>query len=398
MTLKVRDCQMIQLNSNFKKLKREYIFPIIEKKLADLKKEIPESCIVNLGIGDIALPLVPSVAQAICKATEEMTTSAGMRGYGPSEGYLFLRQAISKSAYPEGMVNPDEVFISEGTNCDATNIQELFGPRTETGIPNPTYPAYLDSAILGGRSSKITLLPCLEETHFSPVPPKKHLDLIYLCTPSNPTGVAMTQKQLKAWIDYARQEKALIIIDNAYEAFVSSPDVPRSIYEIEGAKEVAIELRSFSKSAGFTGLRCAYAIVPKNILNGQLHTLWMKRQAIKFNGVSYIIQRGAEAALSPLGLQETKQQIQHYLSQGKILGEGLKQLGFSCVGGTDAPYIWWKVPQGQTSWDFFDQILKKCHLISIPGVGFGIHGEGFIRLSTFTSQADLALERLCALK
>lgn len=389
---------MVQLNPHFKELKREYIFPIIERKLAELQNEISPSRIVNLGIGDVALPLVPSVAQAITHATQEMTTREGMRGYGPSEGYLFLRQAICKTAYLQGYITPDEVFISEGTNCDATNIQELFGPACRIGIPDPTYPAYLDTAIIGARGSRITLLPCKEETRFCPVPPQEHLDVVYLCTPNNPTGVAMNRHELKAWVDYAKQENALLIVDNAYEAFVSSPDVPRSIYDIEGAKDVAVELRSFSKSAGFTGLRCAYAVIPKAILNGELHALWMKRQSIKSNGVSYIIQRGAQASLSPQGQAETRQQIEHYLSQGKLLLEGLKQLGFSCVGGVDAPYIWWKVPDGYTSWEFFDKILQTCHLISIPGRGFGQQGEGFIRLSTFTSQAPVALERLCALK
>ncbi|HUD02097.1 MAG TPA: aminotransferase class I/II-fold pyridoxal phosphate-dependent enzyme, partial [Rhabdochlamydiaceae bacterium] len=235
---------------------------------------------------------------------------------------------------------------------------------------------------------------------FCPMPPQEHLDIVYLCSPNNPTGVAMTREQLKAWIDYAKRENALLLLDNAYEAFVTSPEVPRSIYEIEGAKEVAIEFRSFSKSSGFTGLRCAYTVVPKAIAQGKMNTMWLKRQSIKFNGVSYPIQRGAEASLSLEGVKETKRQVQQYLQQGKILNNGLIKLGFSCVGGLDAPYIWWKVPKGKTSWEFFDEILEKCHLISIPGRGFGSHGEGYIRLSTFTTtdQAQLALERLCALK
>ncbi len=382
------------LNPHFKKLKREYIFPIIEKKLDELKKNVPSEAIINLGIGDVALPLAPSISEALCQASQEMGTEAGMKGYGPTEGYLFLRQTISQVCYPQEAIDPDEIFISEGTSSDATNIQELFSSRCQIGIPSPTYPAYLDTALLAGRGSKITLLPCTEKSRFVPEVPKKHLDLIYLCTPSNPTGVAMNRSELKGWIDYAREEKSLLLIDNAYEAFVSSADVPRSIYEIEGAKEVAIELRSFSKSAGFTGVRCAYAVIPKQLLQGQIHALWTKRQSIKSNGVSYIIQRGAEAALSSRGLQETQKQIRHYLSQGKILREGLQKRGFDCVGGIDAPYIWWKVPHGQTSWQFFDTLLQQCHLISIPGSGFGSHGEGFVRLSAFTSQAELALESL----
>ncbi len=389
---------MVQLNTHFKKLKREYVFPIIEKKLAEAREKHPHLSVVNLGIGDIALPLVPSVAQAIFDATQEMTTKPGMRGYGPSEGYSFLKEAICQVSYAGLSISPDEIFISEGTNGDSTNIQELFSSKCKIGIPDPTYPAYLDSAIIGGRLSKVVLLPCLEKNGFCPIPPEEHLDVIYLCSPNNPTGVAMTRVQLKAWIDYARKENAIILLDNAYEAFVTSADVPRSIYEIEGAKEVAIEFRSFSKSSGFTGLRCAYTVVPKAIENGQMNKLWLKRQSIKYNGVSYPIQRAAEASLSPQGLKETKIQVEQYLQQGKILSTGLNKLGFSCVGGSDAPYIWWKVPSGKTSWEFFDEILEKCHLISIPGRGFGHHGEGYIRLSTFTTQAELALERLCALK
>jgi LL-diaminopimelate aminotransferase len=390
---------MVQLNAHFKKLKREYVFPIIERKLAEAREKHPQLSVVNLGVGDVALPLVPHVAKAICGATEEMTTQPGMRGYGPSEGYSFLREAISQKCYA-GIISPEEIFVSDGTNGDATNIQELFSSKCKIGIPDPTYPAYLDSAIIGGRLSKVTLLPCTEETKFCPVPPNEHLDVIYLCSPNNPTGVAMNRVQLKAWIDYAKREDAIILIDNAYEAFVTSPDVPRSIYEIEGAKAVAIEFRSFSKSAGFTGLRCAYTVVPQAIEQGTMHTLWMKRQSIKFNGVSYPIQRGAEASLSPEGMKETQNQVREYLQQGKILSDGLGKLGFSSVGGHDAPYIWWKAPPGKTSWEFFDEILAKCHLISIPGRGFGRFGEGYIRLSTFTTheQTNLALDRLCALK
>jgi LL-diaminopimelate aminotransferase len=391
---------MVQLNSHFKKLKREYVFPIIERKLAEAREKHPHLSVVNLGVGDIALPLVPTVAKAICEATQEMTTLSGMRGYGPSEGYSFLKEAISQTSYAHCNISPEEIFISEGTNGDATNIQELLSSKCKIGIPDPTYPAYLDSAIIGGRLSKVTLLPCTQKNGFCPVPPSEHLDVIYLCSPNNPTGVAMTRAQLKAWINYARRENALILLDNAYEAFITSPEVPRSIYEIEGAKEVAIEFRSFSKSSGFTGLRCAYTVVPKGIEKGKINSMWLKRQSIKYNGVSYPIQRAAQASLSPEGLKETQVQVHQYLQQGKILNNGLKKLGFSCVGGHDAPYIWWKVPTGKTSWEFFDEILEKCHLISIPGRGFGYYGEGYIRLSTFTTtdQAQLALDRLCALK
>jgi LL-diaminopimelate aminotransferase len=387
---------MVRLNSQFKNLKREYIFPIIEKKLGEMREKHPEASIINLGVGDVALPLVPSVAKAICQATEEMTSV--VRGYGPSEGYLFLREKICQESYGKLGITPDEVFISEGTNCDSTNILELFSPRSKIGIPDPTYPAYLDAAILSGRLPHIILMPCIEANHYCPLPPAEHLDIVYLCSPNNPTGIAMTFEQMKVWVDYAHRENALLLIDNAYEAFVTSPSVPRSIYEIEGAKEVAIEFRSFSKSAGFTGLRCAYTVVPKTLQKGKINHLWNKRQSIKFNGVSYPIQRGAEASLSTQGILETKEQIQHYLNQGKILITGLKKLGFSCFGGYDAPYIWWKIPEGKTSWEYFDEILHKCQLITIPGRGFGHYGEGYIRLSTFTTKADRAIEKLCALK
>ncbi|MGR3911735.1 MAG: LL-diaminopimelate aminotransferase [Candidatus Rhabdochlamydia sp.] len=388
---------MVQLNPHFKELKREYIFPIIEEKLMTLQASslVP---IVNLGIGDVALPLVKTVAEAIAKSADEMTSSEGMHGYGPSEGYLFLREAIAKTAYPLNLISPSEIFISEGINQDCTQLIELFDLGVKIGIPSPTYPAYLDNALLAGRKEHIHLIPCLEENGFIPQIPDIHLDVIYLCTPSNPAGVAMNKDALTAWVEYAKKEKAILLIDHAYEAFITSSDVPRSIYDIPGAKEVAIEMRSFSKSAGFTGLRCAYSVIPCELMDGKIHALWKKRQSIKSNGVSYITQRAAESALSPQGLIETRAQIQHYLSQAKILMSGLDQLNLTYFGGVNAPYIWVKVPSGKTSWEFFDTLLNSCHILSIPGSGFGAHGEGFIRLSTFTTQANLAVERLCLLK
>ncbi|MGR3974069.1 MAG: LL-diaminopimelate aminotransferase [Candidatus Rhabdochlamydia sp.] len=388
---------MVQLNPYFKELKREYIFPLIEEKLALLKATCTVP-IVNLGIGDIALPLAPTISEAIAQAAYEMSSSDGMQGYGPSQGYLFLRETVAMTSYSHVGITADEIFISEGINQDCTQLLELFDLTAAIGIPSPTYPAYLDSAILAGRQEHIHLLPCLEKNGFIPQPPDFHLDVIYLCTPSNPVGVAMNRDDLKAWIDYAKKEKAILLIDHAYEAFISSSDIPRSIYEIEGGKEVAIEMRSFSKSAGFTGLRCAYSVVPHLLLQGDLHALWKKRQSIKSNGVSYITQRAAKAALSPEGVIETRAQVQSYLDQASILKNCLTQLNFSYVGGSDAPYLWVKVPAGKTSWEFFDDLLTTCHLICIPGSGFGTHGEGFIRLSTFTTQATLAAERLCLLK
>lgn len=392
---------MAKLNPHFNRLKREYIFPIIDQKLAELKKEFPDVQILNFGIGDIALPLAPSIAKAITDSVIEMTTEKGMKGYGAHNGYLFLREAIVKNEFSHLGIAPDEIFISDGTNSDTVSILDLFNPSSVVGVTDPTYPAYLDSAILSGRK-KILAFPCLPENQFAPLPPQEHCDIVYLCSPNNPTGMAMNRSQLQNWVDYARQEQALLLIDNAYEAFISSPDVPRSIFELPGAKECAIEFRSFSKTAGFTGLRCAYTILPKaakaqlgrKLLS--LHTYWDRRQATKFNGVAYPIQRGAEAVYTKEGQKETRAQIASYLEQAKRLKDGLKKFGFTCYGGIDSPFLWWKTPEGLASWDFFDLLLKKCHLISIPGRGFGPNGEGYVRLSAFTTadKTTLALERL----
>jgi len=391
---------MVKLNPHFKSLKREYIFPIIEQKLAELKKENPDIKILNFGIGDIALPLAPSIAKAIVNGVEEMTTEQGMRGYGPHNGYLFLREAIVKNEFSHLNLTPEEIFISDGANSDTVNILDLFSLSSVVGVTDPTYPAYLDSTIIS-RRKKMVLFPCLPENRFAPLPPNEHCDLIYLCSPNNPTGMAMTRGELQRWVDYALKERALLLFDNAYEAFITSSEVPRSIFELPGAKECAIEFRSFSKSAGFTGLRCAYAILPKSVKAQlgrkflSLHPYWDRRQATKFNGVAYPIQRGAEAVYTKEGREETRAQVALYLEQARRLNKGLKKFGFTCYGGIDSPYIWWKTPDGQSSWEFFDILLKKCHLVSIPGRGFGSYGEGYVRLSAFTTQdkTTLALER-----
>lgn len=382
---------MAKLNSHYKKLKRQYIFPIIDAKLAELKEKHPGVKILNLGVGDISLPLAPSIGEAICKATLEMQQTP--RGYGPSEGYYFLREAIANHEYVG--IHADEIFISDGANTDAANIQELFSTNNIVGITDPTYPVYLDSNIMAGRSAKIILLPCTEKTGFCPVPPEFHCDFVYLCSPNNPTGVAMTRKQLEAWVAYAKKENAILLVDNAYDAFITSPDVPKTIFEINGAKDVAIEFRSFSKSAGFTGLRCAYTVLPKSVHKGKIYPLWVRRQNTKSNGVAYPIQRAAEAVFSPQGQKETKAQVAAYLESAKILREGLLKSNYTCHGGIDSPYVWWKVPAAMTSWQFFDKLLAQCHLISIPGSGFGQHGEGYVRLSAFTTDAKLSIERIC---
>lgn len=392
---------MIKLNPNFSRLKREYIFPIIEEKLAELQKAYPDVKVINFGIGDIALPLAPTIATAIKKAVDEMASPQGKKGYGPHNGYAFLREAIAAHEFSHLGIEADEIFISDGANSDAVNILDLFSLTRAVAITDPTYPAYLDATLLSGHK-KIQFLPCLAKNNFSPQPPlRKRCELIYLCSPNNPTGTAMTREELQAWVEYALKNKALLLLDNAYEAFINSPDVPRSIFEIPGAKECAIEFRSFSKSAGFTGLRCAYTILPKTVkarLGSKhvlLHSYWNRRQAAKFNGVAYPIQRGAEAVYTPSGSKETKAQVASYLTQAKHLREGLQKLGFTCYGGVDSPFLWWKTPEGKTSWEFFDELLNKCYLVSIPGRAFGAHGEGYVRLSAFTTpdKTSLALER-----
>jgi LL-diaminopimelate aminotransferase len=392
---------MPTLNPCFSRLNKEYIFAIIDKKLVDLKKDLPSADLINLSIGDITLPLAPSIATAIQEATREMATLEGVKGYSPTYGYDFLRSLISKNEYAGLNIGPDEIYISDGTNSDAVHVQELLHPSSSIAIPDPTYPAYLNSSVIGGKK-KIVLLPCHAENNFVPPYPQEHCDVVYLCTPNNPTGTAMTKKELEGWIDFARRRQTLLLIDSAYAAFITSDNVPRSIYEIPGAHECAIEFKSFSKSAGFTGLRCAYTVIPKAAMGRlgrkkhPIHKLWEKRQDIKFNGVAYPIQRGAEAALLPDGLRETKKQIAFYLSLAGRLKKSLIELGYTCWGGDDSPYIWWKTPREISSWKFFDHLLSSCHLIAMPGIGFGPSGEGYIRLSAFSSEEkiSLAIERI----
>jgi LL-diaminopimelate aminotransferase len=387
---------MPKINPYFSELKSSYIFSIIEEKVAATSDK---DKIINLGIGDIALPLAPSIAQALCQATEEMTTDQGKKGYGPSEGYPFLRQIICRNEYEKWGFTPEEIFISDGTNTDTANIQELFSYEARIVVPEPTYPVYYATNVLAGRKKQIKILPCTEENQFLPFPPSETYDLIYLCSPSNPMGVAMDRTLLKRWVNYALEHEAIIVLDNAYAAFATSPSIPESIYEIEGASKVAIECRSFSKSAGFTGLRCAYCVVPKN-LSHNLHALWKRRQAIKFNGVAYPIQRAAEAVFSEEGKKQVSAQVSTYLESAKILSEVLTKTKQKFFGGIDAPYIWWKTPNGMKSWEFFDHLLEHCQIIGIPGSGFGDYGEGYFRLSTFSQPktARIAAERLlCAL-
>lgn len=374
---------------------------MIEQRVAAIKEKSPAVELINLGIGDISLPLAPLIAQAICQAAEEMTSPAGRHGYGPHEGFPFLREAIAEVEYPHLGIEPDEIFISEGINRDIVQIHELFHPHARIAIPDPTYPAYFDTLAMAGKGPRIERLACTATSHYLPEPCQHHFDLIYLCFPNNPTGVGMSRNQLANWVSYAHAHQAVLLCDRAYKAFTTSPDVPLSIYEIEGAAECAIEFCSFSKSAGFTGLRCGYTVVP-NALHGRcgrrrvsLRSLWDRRQATQTNGVSYPIQRGALAALSSEGLRQTRAQVATYLQTAKILREGLERLGYTCAGGLDSPYIWWRIDPA-SSWEFFDRLLEECHLVCVPGRGFGALGEGHVRLSAFTTPdvANRALERI----
>lgn len=392
---------MARLHPAFLKLKKEYIFPIIEKKLEELKASFPQLEIINLSIGDVALPLVPAAKEALCRASQEMAEEHSIQGYPPSFGYPFLREKIAKIEYKDLDISPDEVFISDGINSDAANLQELFSVDAIVGIPDPTYPVFLDVNLMAGR--KVHTLPCLLSNQFIPLPPENvRLDFVYLCTPNNPTAVAIPKPLLEKWISYAHQTGCILIMDAAYQAFINSKDIPSSIYALEGAKEVAIEMRSFSKSAGFTALRCAYTILPK-VLQGMLnekstslHSLWKTRMATKSNGVSYVTQRAAEAVLEKEGKNQCKLQVEHYQTETKRLFNHLKTLGYAVYGGQDAPYIWWQVPNGFSDWSFFDYLLKKTGILSVPGSGFGKEGEGFIRLSGFATRStiDKAIEQL----
>jgi LL-diaminopimelate aminotransferase len=404
---------VVKLNHHFPKLVKEFLFLEVEKRTETFLKKNKGKTLLNLGIGDVTHPLSPSIAKALSEASLEMGDKNTFRGYGPEEGYLFLREKIAEYDYKNCHITPDEIFISDGAKNDMANLQEIFSKENRVAIPDPTYPVYLDTNVMAGRTRPslkkgsyggITYLPCVEENGFNPEPPTSHVDLIYLCTPNNPTGVAMNRDLLKRWIDYAKKEKAIILIDAAYEAFITDPAVPKTIYEIEGAHEVAIEVRSFSKTAGFTGLRCSYTVVPKALKIfdfgsfQSLHSFWKQRHHAKFGGVAYPIQRAAAAIYTEEGQKEVKERISLYTEQAKFLLKGLLSLGVKAYGGVDSPYIWCKTPKKISSWDFFDTLLHEKQIIAVPGSGFGSAGEGFIRLSAFANQATLkeALSRLGA--
>ncbi len=389
----------MKTNPHFQELTREYIFPAIERKVFAQKKETSEE-IFNLGVGDVSLPLAPAFSKAIQEAVQEMATHQGKKGYGPEVGYSFLKTSIWENHPAKERISVEEIFISEGISRDAADLQQLFSLEATVGIMDPTYPLYKDACILAGRKKKIHLLPCNKENNFTPLPPSYPLDFVYLCTPNNPTGLALTKEDLQKWIAYAKKYGSVLLIDNAYEAFISSKDVPSTIYALEGAEEVAIEMRSFSKTAGFTGLRCGYTVIPRKIAQGKLHEMWKIRQTIQTNGISYPIQKGAAALFSAQGKKEAQEQIASYQKEALILYKGLKELNYTIFGGKDSPFLWWEIPSSfSSSWDFFDHLLQKCRLICVPGIGFGSEGEGYVRLSGFLppQKAEKILERLCNL-
>lgn len=380
------------LSPHFQRLKTPYIFPIIEEKLAALQHEQTGRKILNLGVGDVALPLCPSIAEAICRATWEMTRSP--RGYGPCSGYPFLKEAICEHEYGSFGIAPEEVFISDGTSSDASLIHEIFDKESSVLVTDPSYPIYRDASLLAGK--QVHSLSLLAEEGFIPKPPKKRADLVYLCTPSNPTGVAMNRAHLSAWIAWAKEHRSLLIIDNVYHAFAQSGELPPSIYALDGGREVAIEMRSFSKCAGFTGLRCAYMIVPKTLDIPHVHEHFTKQVDIRTNGVAYPIQMGAKATFKPQVKRELAEQIAIYQNAAKGIRSALDGAKQTYFGGVDAPYIFWKTPEKTSSWEFFDTLLNKTHILSIPGQGFGPSGEGFVRLSSFLTP-QLAKEAVHAL-
>lgn len=402
---------MFKINDNFLALNQNYLFSQVARKINAYMNSNPGIRIIRMGIGDVSRPLAPAVISALHEAVEEQTSCDTFCGYGPEQGYRFLTEAIAAHDYQARgiQISADEIFISDGAKSDTGNIGDILSLTNKVALTNPVYPVYLDTNIMSGRASidNIELLPCTADNNFVPSLPTGNPDMIYLCYPNNPTGTTLNRDQLKEWVDYAKAHGALILFDSAYEAFITEDDVPHSIYEIEGATEVAIEFRSFSKTAGFTGLRCAYTVVPM-ALKGEnaigesvsLNALWQRRQSTKFNGASYLSQRAAEAVYSPEGKKQIRSTINYYLRNATVLREGLKKAGLNVYGGVNAPYIWVKTPDGMDSWSFFDILLEQCNIACTPGVGFGSAGEGYVRLTAFGSYEDClqTVERLSLLK
>ena len=405
---------MALVNEHFLKLQSSYLFSDIAKKVNSFKVTHPKSKIIRMGIGDVTQPLAPAVIEAMHKAVDEMAHKETFHGYGPEQGYPFLIDAIIKNDYESlGIfIEPGEVFISDGAKSDCGNIGDMLRHDNSIGVTDPVYPVYIDSNVMAGRTgicmdgkwTDVVYIPCTAENQFVPQLPSRRVDIIYLCYPNNPTGTTLTTDQLKKWVNYALDNDAIIMYDSAYEAYIKDANIPHSIYEIKGAKKVAIEFRSFSKTAGFTGVRCGYTVVPKELkaytLSGDpvsLNKLWLRRQSTKFNGTSYITQRGAEAVYSPEGKAQIRATIDYYMKNASIMKEGLEQCGLKVYGGTNAPYLWVKAPDGLTSWKFFEKLLYEVYIVSTPGVGFGPSGEGYLRLTAFGDR-DETIEAIGRIK
>ena len=396
---------MANVNEHYLKLKSSYLFSEIARRVGEFQTAHPDARIVRLGIGDVTQPLPPSVIRALHEAVDEMARAETFRGYGPETGYDFLTALIAKHDYDtRGVaIAPDEIFVSDGSKSDSGNIQEIFAADAVVALTDPVYPVYLDSNVMAGRTGsaddrgrypRVVYLPCTADNGFQPPLPDRPVDMVYLCYPNNPTGSVLNRTQLKTWVDWARQSGAVLLFDAAYEAYVRDPEIPHSIYEVEGARAVAIEFRSFSKSAGFTGTRCAFTVVPKELMGRtgggervSLNALWFRRQSTKFNSVPYIIQKGAAAVYTHEGQREVRALVDFYMENARIIRTGMQAAGLTVYGGRNAPYIWIKTPPGQSSWDFFDKLLREAHVVGTPGSGFGPSGEGYFRLTAFGSRA-----------
>jgi LL-diaminopimelate aminotransferase len=404
---------MIRINENYTKLKASYLFADIARRVNAYTSAHPDRPVIRLGIGDVTEPLPAACVAALHAATDEMAERATFKGYGPEQGYAFLRELVSQHDYAARgcRIEPDEIFISDGSKCDCGNIQEIFATDTRLAIPDPVYPVYVDTNVMAGRTGPnvdgryqgILYLDSTASNGYVPAVPSAPADLIYLCFPNNPTGAVATRAQLEAWVDYAKRNKAVLLYDSAYEAYIRDPGIPHSIYEIEGARDVAIEFRSFSKTAGFTGTRCAYTVVPKTLMAadaaGQpvaLHALWNRRQTTKFNGVSYPVQKAAAAVYTEAGQHQTRALTDFYLENAQLIRSAMGALGLKCAGGDNAPYIW--IDVGRDSWEFFDLLLDKAQVVCTPGAGFGKCGEGHVRISAFNSRENVqkALKRIAA--
>lgn len=399
---------MAYLNDHYLKLKAGYLFPEIARRVKVFCDENPNAArrLIRCGIGDVTEPLPPAVITALHKAVDEMARRETFRGYGPEQGYEFLRQAIAQNDYRDQGIEiaDDEIFVSDGSKCDCGNILDVLGPRNRIAVMDPVYPVYVDTNVMAGHTGPaddsgaydgLLYLPCTPGNSFVPEVPADRVDLVYLCYPNNPTGAVASRAQLTGWVDYALRNKAILLYDAAYEAYITEAGIPRSIYEIPGARECAIEFRSFSKNGGFTGLRCAFTVVPKTLMAAaadgtytSLHPLWLRRSTTKFNGVSYVVQRAAEALYTPEGRAQVKALIEHYLGNAKTLREGAWSAGLTVHGGANAPYLWVQTPKGITSWQAFDRILNEANVVITPGSGFGRNGEGFFRISAFNSRAN----------